>query len=102
GIDVERPPACKLPLGRSVSREHAIGKRDLLVGIGEHRKVRVLFRGKRLVVFEGVDTDHEVRSVVFPDESPALTERVALGRSTTRKRLWEPRQDDPPPTEILA
>src|SRR4029077_18365087 len=56
---------------------------------------------ERLVVLGCVDADHEIRSVELPNQSPALTERVALGRSTTGEGFRKPPQHDPVPSEIL-
>src|SRR5579872_5518804 len=81
-IDVVRPALRELALWRRVRRDHLIREGDLLVGVGEHRKVRMLFGGERLVVLERIDADHEVRDVESANDGPALTERVAFGGST--------------------
>src|SRR5262249_49579862 len=94
-IDVEGVTTRELALRRRVGGNHAVRKGHLLVRVREHREVGVLFLGERLVVGQGVDADHEVRRVELPNQSPALTERVAFGRSTGRERLREPRQHDP-------
>src|SRR4051794_29090174 len=54
-IDVERPPAGELPVRRSIRGDDAVGGGCLLLGIREHRKVRLLLGRERLVVLEGVD-----------------------------------------------
>ena len=50
--------------------------------------------GEFLISFRGIDTGGEMGDVELADVLAALTERLALGRSTAGKSLRKPRQHD--------
>src|SRR5262249_52838027 len=94
--DVERPAAgvgrrIRLRGARRVDDPVGVGGRSR--GIAEDDEVGVLFLGECLVVFGGVDADHEIGDVEVANQFPALTERVALGGSSTGEGFWKPREN---------
>ena len=87
--DVEGPTA-----GEAHRRQNAVRRGDLLVRVAQDRIVGVERLGELRVGLEIVDADREIRGVELPQRRAALTERLALGRSTTGERFREPGQDD--------
>ena len=75
--------------------DYAVGGCDFLLGIGEDRIVGFDVLGELLVRLGIVDAGGEINDVgEGPDVVAALTERLALGRSTTSERFREPGEDD--------
>ncbi len=75
--------------------DHAVGSSYLLLGIAEDGIVRLDMLGELLVRLGIVDAGGEIDDVgEGPDVGAALTERLALGRSTTGERFREPGDDD--------
>jgi hypothetical protein len=75
--------------------DYAVGGCDFLFGIGEDGIVRFDVLGELLVRLGIVDAGGEIDDVSEgPDVVAALTERLALGRSTTGERFREPGDDD--------
>jgi hypothetical protein len=75
--------------------DHAVGGRYLFLGVAEDGIVRFDMLGELLVRLGIVDAGGEIDDVgEGPDVVAALTERLALGRSTTGERLREPGDDD--------
>jgi hypothetical protein len=75
--------------------DYAVGGCDFLLGIGEDRIVGFDVLGELLVRLGIVDAGGEINDVgEGPDVVAALTERLALGRSTTSERFREPGEDN--------
>ena len=87
--DVERPAR-----GHADHAEHAVGGRRGLGRVGEDRVVGLDVLGELGVGLGVVDADREVGHLERPNGVAALTERLALDRSTTGEGLGEPGQDD--------
>ena len=93
--DVEGPTA-----GEAHRRQNAVRRGDLLVRVAQDRIVGVERLGELRVGLEIVDADREIRGVELPQRRAALTERLALGRSTTGEGFWKPRQYYPMALEL--
>jgi hypothetical protein len=89
--DIEGPARREGMLGV----DDAVGGCDFLFGIGQDGIVGFDVLGELLVRLGIVDAGGEIDDVgEGPDVVAALTERLALGRSTTSERFREPREDD--------
>jgi hypothetical protein len=89
--DVEGPARREGMLGI----DYAVGGCDFLFGIGEDGIVGFDVLGELLVRLGIIDAGGEIDDVgEGPDVVAALTERPALGRSTTGERFREPGDDD--------
>ena len=87
--DVERPPERYRPCGR----DHAVSAGRFLGGIAQDRVIQFQRLGKvdvALGAFGRITTGREVSDVKFPQLLAVRTERLALGRSATGKRLGVP------------
>ena len=84
--DVERPSRGS----GFVVPHHAIRPRGATFRIAEERVVHVKLRGKLLVVIKRIDAHREKRYVKCANLVAALTERLALRRSTSAGRSRKP------------
>ena len=86
---VKRPPVWQAPGGSY----HAVSLGRFLSGIAQDRVIQLQRLGKVDVAFGAfgrITTGREVSDVKFPQLLAVRTERLALGRSATGKRLGVP------------
>ena len=80
--------------GRVLISDDAVRLCGTTLRVAEERVIYIELRSKLLVVIEGIDADGKKRDVECANLIAALTERLALCRSTRAVRSGEPGEHD--------
>ena len=80
--------------GRFVVSDYAVHLRGTTFRVAEERVINIKLRSKLLVFIEGIDAHGKKRYVECANLVAALTERLALRRSTSAERSREPGEHD--------